>query len=96
MPMSWRESEALDRWVTGNYGEDSVPPDDDTLDTLKRILSSFDLDIFAEGSHFTGLTYTARLWEDGEQVAEATGKDLATVLAQIDATAEALVSAYCS
>ena len=96
MPMSWRESEALDRWITGNYGEDSVPPDDPTLDTLERILSSFDLDIFAEGSHFTGLTYTARLWEDGERVAEATGKDLEDVLAQIDRDAAALVSAYCS
>jgi len=66
------------------------------LAILERILSGFDLDLYAEGSHFTGLTYTARLWEDGEQVAEATGKDLEDVLAQIDRDAAALVSAYCS
>lgn len=66
------------------------------LDVVKRILSNFDLDIFAEGSHFTGLTYTVRLWEEGERVAEASGDDLESVLLQIDKTAEALVRAYCA
>lgn len=96
--------DGLDRVATGNYGEDSILEmvdidsivTDPTLDILGRILGDFDLDIFAEGSRFTGLTYTVRLWEEGERVAEASGDDLESVLLQIDQTAEALVRAYCA
>lgn len=68
--------------------------DDDTLALLKRVLSCFDLDIYAEGSILAGFTYTGRLWEEGETVAECTGKSLEGVLRDLDRNAEALVSAY--
>jgi len=101
---------ALDRHITGNYGEDSVPQeeteqaenfdrafgkeDDPTMALLKRVLSSFDLDIYAEGSHFTGVRYTARLWEEGNQVCECGPGELESVLQDIDRNAGAIVSAY--
>ncbi len=64
------------------------------LDVLKRILGSFDIDIMAQGSRVYGLTYTARLWEDGGEVAEVIGTSLEGVLARLDQSAEALVRAY--
>lgn len=68
--------------------------DDDTLALLKRVLGSFDLDIYAEGSNFTGFRYTGRLWEEGETVCECSGANLLSVLQGLDRNAEALVSAY--
>ena len=69
--------------------------DDDTLALLRRVLSCFDLDLYAEGSHFTGFTYTGRLWEEGNQVCECgPDKDLAKVLQDLDTNAGAIVSAY--
>jgi hypothetical protein len=63
------------------------------LDVLKRILYYFDVDIFSEMRRYQEC-YTVRLWDEGEQVAEASGEDLESVLLEIDKTAEALVS-YC-
>lgn len=69
--------------------------DDDTLALLKRVLSCFDLDLYAEGSLLTGLKYSGRLWEEGAQVCECgPDKDLAQVLQDLDRNAEAIVSAY--
>ena len=68
--------------------------DDDTLALLKRVLSCFDVDFYAEGSVLTGFTYTGRLWEEGETVAECTGKSLEDVLRDLDVNAGAIVSAY--
>jgi hypothetical protein len=56
----------------------------DPFETLKRILGSFDIDISAEGSHFTGLTYTARLWHDNSEIAQVSGPDLAELLRKLD------------
>ena len=68
--------------------------DDDTLALLKRVLSCFDLDLYAEGSHFTGFTYTGRLWEEGAQVCECGPGKLEDVLRDLDVNAGAIVSAY--
>ena len=102
--MTRRESEAMDRHITGNYGEDSeqaqdfdraFSKEDDTLVLLKRILTAFDLDICVEGSVFTGFRYTGRLWEEGGVVCKCgPDSDLAQVLQDLDRNAEVIVSAY--
>ena len=63
------------------------------MKVLQRILYHFDVDIFSEMRRYQEC-YTVRLWDEGEQVAEASGEDLESVLREIDKTAEALVS-YC-
>ena len=68
--------------------------EDDTMALLKRVLSCFDLDLYAEGSHFTGFRYTGRLWEEGNQVCECGPGKLEDVLNDLDRNAEAIVSAY--
>jgi len=69
--------------------------EEDTITVQKRILGSFEFDVFADLRRGQEI-YTVRLWEEGKQVASASGPDLAQVYREIDQTADALVSAYCA
>ena len=45
------------------------------MDNLRAILALFDLDLYRERA-----TYTARLWHEGDCIAEKSSKDLAALL----------------
>ena len=61
------------------------------MEVLARILDHFDLDFFAELGR-DGLTYTVRLWDQGEQVAECSGTNLENVLREMDKSAAAIAN----
>jgi len=65
----------------------------DWQERLQRVLYCFDVDIFAEKRRGQEC-YTARLWEDGGQVAEVSSESLYELIVELDKTAEQLVS-YC-
>ena len=51
------------------------------MNDLRAILALFDLDFYAEG--YQEFTYTARLWHNGDCIAEKSGKDLAALIAEV-------------
>ena len=65
--------------------------DDDTLALLKRVLGCFALDMFAEQRRYQE-SYTVRLWDQGETVAESSGEDLEDVLRDADRNAAAIAN----
>jgi len=81
-PPDSEEAQAFDR---------AFSKDDDTLALLKRVLGCFALDMFAEQRRYQE-SYTVRLWDQGETVAESSGEDLETVLQDIDRTAAAIAN----